>query len=663
MIPASSTSMHNHASHHQSLRSSALELKYARSEHLVDVISKDEDIRRLRLDIHILEDDNDELRGLLQQEEDRSDQFERLVSENLARAEEAEAQLQHIKTQIQLRDQEALALQAEKLALLSASEDASTILADKLALTRKLSLLKPELEHLRTQAASTEALMSDKLSLQRQLSTIQCELENARREAQRALAKRRNTGVEIAQEEQVQDLRRQLSIEKCARQRAEDAAEISQGDSRSDELRKQLVKERKARKRAEDQLEAAGEAIQVEHVRAELMQERQAKADAEEALNSCRAELDRERKSAARVTKRADSDTEAVVQAEGLRQELGKEKKDRIRVEQEMQKALDDFEAQKAVLDDKLNQFRAKLRTTKEKLKNTESELAATRLVHAPEAPERTAAPRGATKAATKKRNAAQMDTDATTLGTPGDGAGVKRGRRIAAGVGDKSTFSITPFLNKTASAIDGEDDQESENDVEASPVAGKQQKAQPLKQQPPSKANIPPKKPTAAQKKQNGPALALITEEDESEKQTVAPQGATLKIKTKTTDGSRNPGDPVKKRSKIRKSLADFPNFIAEPDAEKKKKKRKLGGLGKTLFDEEEDAAPTTKPNFALRGLLAAKASAIKGGSNKSGAGSSFVSGGRTGSILLTAHDGSGFQFSPLKRPRKNLDDTLRLA
>ena len=88
------------ASYQQILHSSALELKYAHSTHLVDIISKDEDIRRLRFDIHILEDDNDELRGLLLQEEDRSDAFEKLVNENLGRAEEAEAQLQELETDL-----------------------------------------------------------------------------------------------------------------------------------------------------------------------------------------------------------------------------------------------------------------------------------------------------------------------------------------------------------------------------------------------------------------------------------------------------------------------------------------------------------------------------------------------------------------------------------
>ena len=105
--------------------------------------------------------------------------------------------------------------------MLSSTEDTAAALTEKLALTRELSVLRPELEHLKAQVASSEALTVEKLALQRQLSDINCEVENARRETKRALAKRRNTGVEIAQEEQLDDLRKQLTKEKRARQRAE----------------------------------------------------------------------------------------------------------------------------------------------------------------------------------------------------------------------------------------------------------------------------------------------------------------------------------------------------------------------------------------------------------------------------------------------------------
>lgn len=644
----------------QSLTSSALELKYERSAHLVDILSKDEDMRRLRFDLHILEDDNDELRELLQQEEDRSDAFERLVNENLARAEAAEAQLQEVEVDLRGREQELMTLHAEKSALKHSTADATAALTEKLALTRELSVLKPELEHLKAQAASTEALLSEKLALQRQLSNIQCEVENARREAQRALAKRRNTGVEIAQEEQLDDLRKQLAKEKRARQRAEEAADVTQNDLNVDDVRKELAREKRARQKAEEKLEEAQQATQVEDVRKDLLREKKSKQKLQNVLDNAQAELEQERKAAARAAKRADGNAEADDQAEELRQELAKEKKERVKAEKAVQKAAAEFEAQKGVLDDKLNQFRNKLRTTKEKLKETEAQLAAGRETATAGPAKKTSTQAAAATKNPKKRSAAQLDPDATTLGTPGDGPAAKCGRK-AAGVGDKSTFSITPFLNRTTSAAP-----ESGDEADASPAAKKQTK-QPLATQPASKANVPPKKAPAQRKPRPQPALEMVTEEAEDvhsqgQENAAAAKPAkemTLKVKTKIADGLDNAAAAAKNdgKRKIRKSIHEFATFNSEPDVERKKK-RKLGGLGKTLFDEEEEAAPAGKSGFGVgRALFGAKGFGAFGGGKKGG----LPGGAKVGSTLLTAVDGSGFQFSPLKRSRKNLDDTLR--
>lgn len=56
--------------------------------------------------MHILEDDNEELRDLLAQEEDRSDSLEKLINQHLARAEDAEAQVHELDLDLQAKDQE-----------------------------------------------------------------------------------------------------------------------------------------------------------------------------------------------------------------------------------------------------------------------------------------------------------------------------------------------------------------------------------------------------------------------------------------------------------------------------------------------------------------------------------------------------------------------------
>lgn len=653
-----------------SLNTATAELQYEQSTHLVDIISKDEDIRRLRFDMHVLEDDNDELRELLDQEGLRSDQFERLVNENMARANEAEARLVEIEDLLRAREHEIGALDAEKKALQTSAADSETFLTEKLALTRELSVLRPQLQHLEKQAASAEALLTEKLDLQRQLTTIQCELENAKRDAKRAMAKRRNTGVEIAQEEQVDQLKRELAKEKRARQRAEEAADVSQSDVNIDEVRKQLARETRARQKAEDELEALQENTQVEDVRKDLLKEKKVKAKLEMRVEELQEELERERKRAVRAAKHTDTAAASEEQVEELRVEVVKEQKERARVEKALEKQATDFETQKATLEEKLSQFRTKLRTTKEKLKQAETDLAAAQ-------EETTTKQTTKSGANIKKRAAGQFDGDATTLGTPGDGPAAKRARKAAANVGEKSTFSMTPFLNKTASILPEDSDKEDGSDKEGavksieepsvieSPMAEKaaatKQKKLPLST---VDKNVP-KKMAPRQRKQKPamPQLELITEDvDEDEQEMAKP--APTKIKTKTVDGI-DPSKPVdaekQKKQKKRKSIVDFATFNKPEEAKKvqSKKNRKLGGLGKTLFDEEEETAVPTKalPGRTLLGGVGR--GGLAGGVKKA---SGFLGASRIGaSLLLTAQDGSGFQFSPLKRRRGNLDDTLR--
>ncbi|KAK0838055.1 hypothetical protein LTR03_012312 [Friedmanniomyces endolithicus] len=641
MVPAPTFT---HLACHQSLTSSALELKYARSAHLVDIITKDEDARRIRFELHILQDDADELRALLAQEVDRSDAFEGFVKENLARAEDAETQLQSGDGSFE-----------------NNTEDVTAALTEKLALTRELSKLRPELEHMKAQAANAEVFMAEKLALQRQISNVQCELENAKREAQRALAKRRNTGVEIAQEVQMDDLRRQLAKEKRARERAEQAADVSRPDLGVEEVRKELAHEKRARQRAEEALEEAQQNTQIEDVRGDLLQEKKAKQKLEDDLENLQMELKRERKTAARAAKVADGNAAVNEQAEELSQELAKEKKARVVAERATKQAAEEFEAQRALLDDKLTRFRDRLRSMKEKLRETEAELVAAQATASvtTEAPAKAPA---ATKN-TKKRTAARIDADANALGTPGDGPAAKRKRKAAPAVGDKSTFSITPFLKRTTDAAPESADEKSDDDGEGSPAPTKKTK-QPLAVQPVSNTNVPPKKAPTQRKPKAAPALAVVTEEEPAED--VHAQGQenagkpviTMKIKTKVVDGP-DETNPAKKKPKIRKSIHEFAAFAAGAD-EPVKKKRKLGGLGRTLFDEEEEMAPKALPG---RGMFGIKGFGAFGAGKKGGVGSSSMLGAksRAGSTLLTALDGSGFQFSPLKRAKKNLDDTLR--
>lgn len=530
--------------------------------------------------------------------------------------------------------------------------DSEKLLTEKLQLTRELSTLKPEVDHLRSQLATNTALLTDKLNLQRQLSELQVQLEHAKSEAKRAHAKRRNTTFEIEQEESMADMQKALTREKRLREKAE------------------------------------------------------------EVLENAQAELEREKKSLqknlAKHVKQAEEDASFEVQLEEARRHMAAEKKEKERAERTFVKSQQDWEATKALLDDKLNQFRSKLKTTKEKLRETESELAQAHqaAVAAQSNPNAAAPAKQSKKSAapeakqTKKRKAGEIDPDSQKLGTPGQDKPTKRGRKAAA-VGDKSTFSITPFLNRTMSiapespasdkddaekAADSENGQDDDDDgnaeAEASPVTAKakssaKSKKNPLATVPASEENI--KKPTAPRSKKQPKTietLERVEEEEEpasqptkepkskSQKPSKPAKEATTVTKIALKGGEQDDqetaptGKQPKPKQKVRKSLATFTSFMLDPEPEEKRqKKRKLGGLGKTLFDDDDDQASKPLPGR----------NAIFGGARGLGPFGAL----KGGSILAAARgpglakkkgliESDGFQFSPLKRNRGGADASI---
>lgn len=294
------------------------------------------------------------------------------------------------------------------------------------------------------------------------------------------------------------------------------------------------------------------------------------------------------------------------------------------------------------------------------------------------------------------------VDPD-TAIGTPGNHAPAKRGRKLGGSshVGDKSTFSITPFLNRTMSlapaspesekeaeppkkrkAEDDEDDEpdadvgaEAETEVEEeagtpSVATKKSKKPAPAPKEPKTKPKaLAPassakqnRKPPAKRSKAVVPTLEKVTEESEiveEPKKAAAPEtdqessenqpadsAPAYKEKTTTTTVPVALVPKLKSTSQKqpRKSLLSFAAFTDEPAPAEKKKKRKLlgansSGLGKTLFDEEDGDKLPTKP-IPGRGLFGKRN--LLGG--KRGA----------GNASLMVSDDAGFAFSPLKKDKK---------
>jgi hypothetical protein len=313
------------------------------------------------------------------------------------------------------------------------------------------------------------------------------------------------------------------------------------------------------------------------------------------------------------------------------------------------------------------------LKSTKEKLKEKETDLEKAQEAAAANPPEGTKPTKNP-----RKRPAAQIDPDAA-IGTPGDAVPAKRGKRsFTTAPGDKSTFSITPFLNRTMSLApeSPESEKEEEPEVEAGAEAAIEPEVEPdatptavpKKAARKGKAALKPKiKPLApaSSAKQNSkpskrtkaavPSLEKVTEEEEAvatQKETEpkdAPKDKLAKdseYKETTTTTTVPALVPKLKPSsmKPRKSLMSFATFTEEAPEKKKKKKllnNNTSGLGKTLFDEDDGDKLPAKP-IPGRGLFAGRALG-KG---------AFAAKKSLKGPLLTADD--GFQFSPLKKDRK---------
>ncbi|KAH8727971.1 hypothetical protein GQ44DRAFT_610391 [Phaeosphaeriaceae sp. PMI808] len=655
------------------------DLNLERSKHSVEVVVKDEEIRKLRVSQCLLQDGNSDLHEQLEDEQARSDELENALDEALAQLDEQRAAAEVAGNQMRTQARESANLKAELKAMENVTSDSNKTLSEKLALSREISSLRPEVEHLRAQVETNQGLLTEKLSLQRQMTTLQVELENEKRTAARTLAKQ---GRKIEQDD---DLRNELELVRTIlaqekKDRAKAEAALAKMEKATEQVHANLdsqvqLAERlqgkidKLAKKDNSKREEAHDAA-VEELTRELEQERAARLKAEKAskksashaadLEALREELEQEKQRRQQAEKVAKKGTQlSDSEAEDMKKALEEEKREWKKQEKEYSKTLAELQGRNTVLDDKLAAFREKLRSTKEKLKEKEAELE--RVDRAQTAPPTKAVAVNAKPAKTARKRMAVTAEPETNLGTPGDGfpaKKTKRGTSVTA-MGDTSTFSLTPFLNRTGSVAPGspiaeeEDDETEAVQQEQTPTAqtkvvkkAAQPKAKALAPAPSNKANakVPGRKKAAT------PALEMVSEEaseishnqskDNSEN---APVMVPLKDTDDGPSGKSKPGIP---KFKPRKSLMSFATFAEEPAAEKKKKRKLGASAGKTLFDAEdgEDAAPL-KPVGVSKGLFAARA---LGKSVLGKQGQRPISGGFN---MLSEE---AFTFSPLKKDRR---------
>lgn len=138
-----------------------------------------------------------------------------------------------------------------------------------------------------------------------------------------------------------------------------------------------------------------------------------------------------------------------------LQAELEEERSQRLRTEELFQKASTDWESKKTTFELRSNTFRNKLRVTMEQLKACQAEL---HEFHTSGGPEPRLTPvrpgrKGFAKKSLKLSSIQKQDAD-SMIGTPGEMPAAKKVKRVLTLPGDKSTFSITPYLNRASSVV-----------------------------------------------------------------------------------------------------------------------------------------------------------------------------------------------------------------
>ncbi|OHE94686.1 hypothetical protein CORC01_09995 [Colletotrichum orchidophilum] len=596
-------------------------MKHQQHIHKAQLIVKEEDTRRQKVTKQVLLDENVTLREQLAEKETQVSQLSETLDQTRSDLESLKATNRDQENQLKAQKREFGHIKAELESLNSLSQDSTKVLAEKLALSREVNAMKPELEHLRSQVAHQQNVIAEKLQLERQLNMAEIE----------------------------------LAAEKRAREHQTAQAE---GDrSAEDELRRRL-------KEAEKKLTA------------EKREKGQLREELEAAVSA--AKVGQENKKAERELTQKMQETEKMFSAE---------KREREKVRKEHEIALSEAQALNEMLEQRLDTVKSKLRNAQEELKAVRAELVA-RPAAIPSA-QLTARAGGGKAQPGKKRRVEEITINDMSIGTPDD---ITRGRRPAKKkgleqtiLGEKSLFSITPFLAKSKTlnvedAVAEEDEEQNEAEVSYIPLSH-QSHSQEVHIEAGTEAEIEdenaPEQLEEVEELEESAAKSALTKiakaksKPKSDGETKKSRGRPKKALTETspnmpvqvasvavnkphvasiasleqvpeesnTDDPENAA-PAKTTAASKKATAPAVTAVMGGEQEVKKKKRKLGGETATLFDDDDGEVP---PAAAKR-------------PGKAGMGAGRALGKTHLSMVRNAGAFGKKSFSPLKKDRRGV-------
>ncbi|KAI0096076.1 hypothetical protein GGR51DRAFT_544418 [Nemania sp. FL0031] len=639
-----------------------LELKHQKNGYESDILVKDEDVRRLRVRILLLRDENTALRD---QVDLNNNTNTKLVSrcDNLNTQIEAKiAIVRSQEEQLRKQEREYANLQAELQSMNNINENSANILSEKLALTRELANLKPEIEHLRSQVNHQQTILADKLSLERQVNTLEVELANEKKATRRALQTREsNDRVEDELRRQLRETEKNLTAERAERERLEDQLEqrirthaiTLQDQDNTRELEADL------RKKLQDA-------------------QRQLREEKEE-----KARLDEELQDALRASKKLqqnDSSVEVELRAQLKKSEerVATLQEEGKRRQQEYQTAIAELEGRNEQFGKKMEKARIKYRAIQEELKNTQAELRKAEKQQARSSNNEDITKLAGKPQAFRKRKAQETTSEFTNIEiqTPSAEDGRKAQRLMKKAsfeptiVGEKSAFSITPFLNRSKNTSMSDEASNEDDGVLEDSILGRRSGSEPSELAPsaavePSAtaASTAIEPATTVPAESEGPQLVpkargrpkkVLGDAPSAKKNALTKKAPKKILKSKSSleavseaaesgqpekDAETKDTEPAEKTTTVKFNLAvsqDESNDSSLNNGEiPKKKKRKVLGSTKTLFDEDDGEAPAARKPAKIQ-LGAKRTKAPLGGQKNAFAGT--------------------VSFSPLKRDRRGV-------
>ncbi|GJN86666.1 hypothetical protein PLIIFM63780_010247 [Purpureocillium lilacinum] len=507
------------------------------------------------------------------------------------------------------------------------------------------------------------------MALKKQSDAVRVELDDAKRAARAQEARLKKQDIELANLQ----------------------AEVNSLNGSVQDSGKAL-QEKFALKRELDRLRPEMEHLQSQLVNYQAMVAE--KNDLRRQLDSVEVELENEKRSRQRVQFKEDEPTISDLKARLVNAEkkLAAEAREREKAKKEHDRELSEAQAHSERLEERIESLKTKYKTAHTELKETRTQLeqcqeeldqAKKKTSRAPSAKEvakKSVASAAIESGLSRKRRAQEMSFEDITIQTPGNEdvaskrpAAKKRGDKAA--LGEKSTFSITPFLNRTGKSVSDESLEASAHDEsELGPDTTFADKGDNSKQSLPviepeapesaSEAEEPAPKPkvqlkaaikTAASKaapkeapkprgrpktkglSEAAPAQAnkTIAKADVSSAESA---GDASMEKDKSTEAAPVVSVALEQENTTAKASRKAPALQPKaPEGDVKKKRRKLlGATNSTLFDDDDAEAVASKPAKPAAPAGKRVRTQLGGGVRNAFAGSSF---------------------SPLKRDRRGVN------